>query len=86
MYYIDLQPFGNFMRDRNLEPEKYRSFYIRWIRRLLNSDFAVGELEDRDKVACFSDQLARDSSEKDWQHRQAINALRIMFDEMPRPG
>jgi hypothetical protein len=51
MYIIDLQPFEAFVAERDLVPEKYRSFYIRWVRKFLLSEFNAQELAEQDKVA-----------------------------------
>jgi hypothetical protein len=48
MQYIDLKEFEGFLKDRNLVPEKYRSFYVSWIRRFLLSGFSSEELSDKD--------------------------------------
>ena len=37
------------MRERNLVPEKYRAFYVRWVWRFLQSEFNARELAERDK-------------------------------------
>ncbi len=76
----NLKVFEQFMADRDLVPEAYRSFYVHWVRRFLNSEFNASELEGRDKVECFAGQLARDSSVKDWQHRQALQAVALYLD------
>jgi hypothetical protein len=72
MQYIELQEFEVFMKSRNLVAEKYRSYYIRWVRRFLMSEFSLETMEQRDQVQCFADQLARDDSVAEWQHRQAL--------------
>ena len=59
MYYVDLQPFSDFINSRNLVPEKYCSFYISWVRRFLQSEYNAQELAAKDKVTCFLDQLIR---------------------------
>ncbi len=78
--YSNLKEFEQFMADRNLVPEAHRSFYVNWVRRFLNAEFSSAELEDRDKVGCFSDQLARDDSVQDWQLRQALQAVSLYLD------
>ena len=76
MYYIDLQPFEDFMKERNLVPEKYRSFYVRWVRRFLLSEFNAQELAEKDQITCYLDQLSRDGSVQDWQVNQAEQAVK----------
>ena len=72
--------------DRDLVPEENRSFYINWVRRFLNSEFSTNELSENDKVMCFSDQLSRDSSVKDWQLRQAMQAVSLYLDVYLKDG
>lgn len=69
MQYVDLKPFEEFIRDRNLVDESRQTYYLRWVKRFLMSEFSADELADRDKVECFADQLSRDSSVEDWQLR-----------------
>ena len=80
MEYADLKGFEAFMAKRDLVPEAHRSFYVSWVRRFLNSEFGSNELAERDKVQCFADQLARDSSVQEWQHRQALQAVSLFLD------
>jgi len=87
MDYIDLKPFENFVADRNLVPEKYRPFYLRWIRRFLQSEFNLQELAEKDKVVCFLDQLERDGSVEEWQVKQAEQAVKLYLDVfLPEDG
>jgi hypothetical protein len=39
MQYIDLQPFEDFIRQRNLIDDRYLSFYLNWVLRFLRSEF-----------------------------------------------
>ena len=78
--YADLKGFEQFMVQRDLVPEAHRSFYVRWVRRFLSAEFAPSELENRDKVECFADQLARDASVEEWQLRQALKAVALFLD------
>ena len=39
MQYIDLQPFEDYIRQRNLVDERYLSFYLSWVLRFLRSEF-----------------------------------------------
>jgi len=80
MQYIELQEFEVFMKSRNLVAEKYRSYYIRWVRRFLMSEFSLETMEQRDQVQCFADQLARDDSVAEWQHRQALDAVNLYLN------
>ncbi len=45
--------FVEFCRTRNLVAEKYRSFYVRWLRRFLLSEFSAETLSKTDLVQCF---------------------------------
>ena len=80
MEYVDLKGFEEFVAKRDLVPEAHRSFYMHWVRRFLRESFDADELANKDKVECFSDQLARDSSVKDWQLRQALQAVSLYLD------
>ncbi len=80
MKQMDLKGFEQFIADRDLVPEEKRSFYLHWIRRFLNSEFSSAELTGKDKVECFADQLARDTSVQDWQLRQALQAVSLYLD------
>ena len=80
MEQVDLKGFEAFVAERDLVPEAHRSFYMHWVRRFLRAEFGAAELADKDKVECFSDQLARDSLVKDWQLRQALQAVSLYLD------
>lgn len=77
---LDLHEFEDFVKRRDLVPEKYRSFYVSWVRRFLLSEFSAEELAAKDQLACFADQLARDDSVEDWQERQAHRAIKLYLD------
>ena len=62
---FDLKGFEEFVAERDLVPEAHRSFYVHWVRRFLTAEFNASQLDGKDKVECFADQLARDSSVKD---------------------
>ena len=47
MQYLDLKEFEDFVKSRNLVPEKYRSYYTSWVRRFLQSEFTADELSRR---------------------------------------
>jgi len=80
MQYIDLQPFEDYIRRRNLVDEKYLSFYLNWVMRFLRSEFDREHLAESDLLQCFSDQLARDTSLQDWQRRQAMKAVELYLN------
>ena len=63
MEYVDLKGFEEFVISRGLVKETHLSFYVHWVRRFLQAEFSRSELAERDKVACFADQLA-----KGWGH------------------
>ena len=69
MQYIDLQEFDDFIKLRNLVPDKHRSYYVNWVKRFLLSGFSLEELSKRDQLECFSDRLDRDDSIQEWQQR-----------------
>jgi len=80
MQYIDLQPFEDYIRKRNLVDARYLSFYLSWVMRFLRSEFDREHLVERDLLHCFSDQLARDTSLQDWQRRQAMKAVELYLN------
>jgi hypothetical protein len=80
MQYIDLQPFEDFIRQRNLVDEKHFPFYLKWVLRFLRSEFDRDKLSSSDLLQCFSDQLARDDSLQDWQRRQAMKAVELYLN------
>ncbi len=80
MEYVDLKGFEEFVAERDLVPEAHRSFYMHWVRRFLRESFGADELANKDKVECFADQLARDSLVKDWQLRQALQAVSLYLE------
>jgi integron integrase len=86
MEYVDLKGFEEFIRERDLVPEAHRTFYLNWVRRFLRAEFSANELSAKDKVECFSDQLARDDSVKEWQLRQALQAVSLFLDVYLREG
>jgi len=83
---FDLKGFEQFVTERDLVPEAHRSFYVHWVRRFLTAEFSASQLEGKDKVECFADQLARDSSVKEWQLRQALQAVSLYLDVYLKEG
>ena len=71
MEYVELHDFEQFVDGRKLVPEKYRSYYLSWVRRFLQSDFTAQDLSEKDAVTCFVDRLIRDSSVEDWPRAHA---------------
>jgi len=80
MQYIDLQPFEDFVRSRNLVDERHLPFYLKWVLRFLRSEFDRERLSSSDLLQCFSDQLARDERLEDWQRRQAVKATELYLN------
>lgn len=80
MEYLDLKGFELFMAERDLVDERYRQHFVRWVRRFLTSEFSAEELENRDKVECFADQLARDPAVEEWQLRQALKSVELYLN------
>ncbi len=77
---IDLQPFDDFIRERNLVDSAHRPYYNRWVLRFLRAEFDRDHLTASDLLQCFSDQLARDDSVQDWQLRQAMQAVELYLN------
>jgi hypothetical protein len=82
MQYIDLKGFEKFMEDRDLVDTSHRSFYLHWVRRFLKLELSSGDLNEKDKVECFADQLARDPSVKEGLLRQALQAVSLYLDDI----
>lgn len=80
MQYIDLQPFEDFVRQRNLVDDRHLPFYLKWVLRFLRAEFDRERLSSSDLLHCFSDQLARDGSLEDWQRRQAMKAVELYLN------
>jgi integron integrase len=80
MQYIDLEPFEDFVRSRNLVNNEHLPYYINWILRFLRSEFDRAHLSESDLLQSFSDQLARDDSVRDWQLRQAMKAVELYLN------
>jgi integron integrase len=80
MQYVDLQPFEDFIRQRNLIDDRYLSFYLNWVLRFLRSEFPSEARSSQDLLQCFSDQLARDDALQDWQRRQAMKAVELYLN------
>lgn len=80
MQYIDLEPFEDFVKSRNLVDDEHLPYYINWTLRFLRSEFDREHLSESDLLQCFSDQLARDDSVQDWQLRQAMKAVELYLN------
>ena len=80
MQYVDLQPFEDYIRERNLVDEKHLPYFTNWVLRFLRSEFNRKTLSESDLLQCFSDQLARDDSVQDWQLRQAMKAVELYLN------
>lgn len=51
--YIDLQPFEDFIRERNLVDEAHIRYYLNWVLRFLRSEFDREHLSGADLLQCF---------------------------------
>ena len=80
MQYLDLPPFEDFARARDLVDPAHLPHYSRWVLRFLRSEFDHDQLTANDLLQCFSDQLARDDSVQDWQLRQAMKAVELYLN------
>lgn len=81
MEIFDDHRFAEFCRKRELVPEKYLSFYIRWIKRFL---FLEGERRraenDEDRLRIFMAHLRADGSVEEWQENQAQRAVELYLN------
>jgi integron integrase len=80
MQYIDLQPFEDYIRERNLVDDMHLPYYMNWVLRFLRAEFDRENLSENDLLQCYSDQLARDDSVADWQLRQAMKAVELYLN------
>ncbi|MDF7827131.1 hypothetical protein P4B35_24120, partial [Pontiellaceae bacterium B12227] len=68
------------MSERDLVPERHRSFYARWVWRFLQSELNASTLSEQDQVTGFLDQLTRDPSVEEWQVNQAERAVKLYLN------
>jgi integron integrase len=83
MEVFDDHGFAGFCRKRELVPEKYLSFYIRWIKRffLLEGERRRGRAEnDEDRLVRFMEHLRADASVEEWQEKQAQRAVELYLN------
>ena len=78
MQELDLTPVSQFIEQRNLVPEKYRRFYMHWIRRFLLTPAANNPaLSKDDCLRVYVQELSQDRKIKDWQVDQAERAVKL---------
>ncbi|MDF7827073.1 phage integrase N-terminal SAM-like domain-containing protein, partial [Pontiellaceae bacterium B12227] len=68
------------MSERDLVPERHRSFYARWVWRFLQSELNASTLSEQDQVTGFLDQLTREPSVEEWQVNQAERAVKLYLN------
>lgn len=88
MEWFDDEVFAEFCRKRDLVPERYLSFYIRWIKRFvhLSSSRGISAVpgegvgKDEDRLLFFLEHLRADVSVEDWQVEQARRAVGLYLN------
>ena len=77
-----LTEFQEFLLSKNLVPEKNAPFYAYWVGKFLNyarqRQLPTGEYQEP-AVIEFLEALKTDKPISDWQHRQAVDAIRLYF-------
>lgn len=77
--------FADFCHKRNLVPEKYVLFYIRWIKRFLAHEPGGGswlhEARAEDRVLEYVRHLRSDGHNVDWQVEQARRAVELVLGQ-----
>ncbi|MFO7821821.1 MAG: integron integrase [Lentisphaeria bacterium] len=78
MQELDLTPVSQFIEQRNLVPEKYRRYYLHWIRRFLQTPAANNPaLSKDDSLRGYVQELNQDVKVEDWQVEQAERAVKL---------
>ena len=77
MQFIDLQGFEKWLLARSLVDEKHAPYYVRWVRRFLQSSSERSDLSPDDRLLQFSDAINRDEKLEDWQRQQAVRAIEL---------
>lgn len=82
---LDLTDVVQFIEERDLVPEKYRRYYMYWIRRfLLNPEASNPALSAEDCLRVYVQDLTRDPQVRDWQVDQAERAVKLyLFTYLP---
>ena len=88
MKWFDTERFAEFCRKRDLVPERYLSFYIRWIKRFIQLSGSRGISavpgegvgKDEDRLLFFMEHLRADVSVEDWQVEQARRAVELYLN------
>ena len=85
MEHLDLTDVVQFIDERDLVPEKYRRYYLYWIRRfLLNPQAGNPSLPAEDCLRVYVQDLTRDPQVRDWQVDQAERAVKLyLFTYLP---
>lgn len=77
MELIELQGLEAFIVSRQLVPEKYRSYYLGWVRRYLQCEAPAVIASANERLRYFCEQLERDGKTQAWQIEQARRAIKL---------
>jgi len=74
---FDLEPFANYIKQRNLTDERQLPYYIKWVQRFLTADLPPIATSPNDRIQAFENLLSKDHAIQDWQIRQALRAVEL---------
>ena len=74
---FDLEPFVNYIKQRNLTDERQLPYYVKWVQRFLTADLPPIATAPNDRILAFENLLSKDHALQDWQIRQALRAVEL---------
>ncbi|MEI6150402.1 MAG: phage integrase N-terminal SAM-like domain-containing protein [bacterium] len=77
MQQYDLEPFVQFIKQRNLVDERHLPFYVKWVQRFLTAELPPIAASATDRIQAFENLLSKDRSIEEWQVRQALRAVEL---------
>ena len=83
---LELDRFAEYLLKEKLVPEKNAPYFVRWVRRFLQTRIASPSNSLRDRVQEFLEGLQKGGMWEDWQVEQAERALRLYFHNFQGAG
>lgn len=77
MQQFDLEPFVQYIKQRNLVDERHLPFYVKWVQRFLTAELPPIAASAADRIQAFENLLSKDRSIEEWQVRQALRAVEL---------
>jgi integron integrase len=77
MQQYDLEPFVQFIKQRNLVDERHLPFYVKWVQRFLTAELPPIAASATDRIQAFENLLSKDRGIEEWQIRQALRAVEL---------